>query len=179
MKCVFLALLLMLAHGLAWSGEPRRAVAVDIGESDTRRIVGRTDFDLYRLGLQRDFSRVFWHGARARLGGYWEASLNYWDGRDDEVFAVALSPVFALYFGGESARYQPYVEAGVGVSLLSDHRIGGRELSTRFQFEDRIGIGVRMESFDVHYRYMHYSNGGIDRPNNGVNAHILGMTFTY
>ncbi len=175
MRKIVLILLLVLSCGPALAQPPGRAVAIDYGESDTTR----ADFDVYRLGLQRDFKRVFWQGERARLTGYWEASVNYWDEPGDEIFAVALSPVFVLFFRGENARYQPYIEGGIGVSLLSDHRIGGRELSTHFQFEDRLGFGVRTEKWGIHYKYMHYSNGGIDKPNNGIDAHVIGMTFRY
>jgi lipid A 3-O-deacylase len=105
--------------------------------------------------------------------------MNYWDASGDEVFAVALSPVFVLSFGGDDSGYHPYIEGGIGAALLSDHAIAGRQLSTTFQFEDRIGFGVRSDRFDFHYRYMHYSNGGIEKPNNGIDAHLIGMAFKY
>jgi lipid A 3-O-deacylase len=178
MKKTAAAILAFLAWGSAQASEPGRFIVMDIGRSDTGFYQGHTEFDLYRLGVRRDFRRTFWTGEKARLGGYWEASANYWNGDGDDVFAAALSPVFVLSFGN-GAGYRPYLEAGIGVALLSDHRIAGRELSTTFQFEDRIGFGLRGERFDIHYRFMHYSNGGIEKPNNGVDAHVVGFAVRF
>ena len=179
MRRVILAALAMLACGTTYAEDPGRAFVVDIGKSTTNRIRGHTEFDVYRLGVQQEFSRVFWAGERSRLSGYWEASLNYWNASGDDVIAAALSPVFVLSFGEDDGRYHPYIEAGIGVALLSDDTIAGRQLSTSFQFEDRIGFGLRSDRFDIHYRYMHYSNGGIEKPNNGIDAHIVGVAFSF
>ena len=179
MRRIILAVLVMLVCGTAYAADPDRSIVIDIGKSYTNSFRNHTEFDVYRLGVKQDFSRIFWTGERSRLSGYWEASVNYWDASGDEVFAVALSPVFVLSFGEDDGGYHPYIEGGIGAALLSDHSIAGRELSTTFQFEDRIGFGVRSDRFDFNYRYMHYSNGGIEKPNNGIDAHVIGMAFRY
>ncbi|NIP19397.1 MAG: acyloxyacyl hydrolase [Xanthomonadales bacterium] len=157
---------------------PATAIVADIGRSTTNVFRGHEEFDLYRIGWQRDFKRTLWQGRNVRLGGYWEASLNAWIASGDDVYGAALSPVFTLSFS-EGRRWQPYLEAGIGLALLSDHRVAGRELSTSWQFEDRIGIGLRGEKYEFHYRYMHYSNAGADKPNEGVDAHLLGFSVRY
>ena len=48
-----------------------------------------------------------------------------------------------------------------------------RILSTNFQFEDRIGAGVRIGFLDVNFRYMHYSNASIKDPNHGIDIFIF------
>ncbi len=67
---------------------------------------------------------------------------------------------------------QPYVEAGVGVHLLSHTRINNdRVLSTAFQFGENAGAGI---AFGEHHRFefgvyvQHESNARIKEPNNGL-----------
>jgi lipid A 3-O-deacylase len=170
-------MLLTVAAQSAAAESLDRAVVVDVGRS-TNDSRWQPEFDVMRLGYRWAFKRTFWQGESARLGGYWEASGNYWSGSGNDIFAVAVSPVFVLTFG-EDDGFQPYLEGGIGAALLSDHSMPGRELSTTFQFEDRIGFGVRGARVDFHYRYMHYSNGGIERPNNGLDMHVVGVAIRY
>lgn len=159
--------------------ERGRAWSLDVGRSSSNTARGHGELDIYRLGLQWDFKRTFWEGDSARLGGYWEASVNFWGADQDDVTAVALSPVFVLTFGNNPGGSRPYIEAGVGLAILSDDVAGGRMLGSSWQFEDRIGFGVASDRWDVHYRYMHYSNGDIDKPNQGVDAHVIGISLSY
>lgn len=64
----------------------------------------------------------------------WHDSSNY----SDNIHALTVSPVLAWQL---SQNVRPlFFEAGIGVSYLERYTINGRNLSTRFQFEDRIGI---------------------------------------
>jgi hypothetical protein len=67
---------------------------------------------------------------------------------------------------------QLFIEAGVGVRLLSATRINeDRGLGSAFQFGETGGLGI---SFGEHHRYevgayvQHVSNGSIKQPNNGL-----------
>ena len=56
----------------------------------------------------------------------------------------------------------PYLEAGIGVHLLSHTSIGDKRISTAFQFGDHLGVGYRFGakgSYDLGYRFQHLSNG--------------------
>jgi len=172
-------LFLLCGAAFAQAPEPRWEAAFDFGRSTDVPKLGRTEFDIYRVALRKDFKRNFWEWDHARVSGYWEASLNYWDADDANVYAAALSPVFVLFFTPGSGKVQPYLEFGIGAALISDHSFAGREMSTNFQFEDRLGLGVRTERWDFHYRFMHYSNGGIEKPNNGFDANVIGATFRF
>ena len=52
-------------------------------------------------------------------------------------------------------------------------------MSTLYQFEDRIGLGVKMEHVDVSFRYMHYSNGSIVQPNDGMDIFIATLGYRF
>jgi lipid A 3-O-deacylase len=156
-----------------------RTFVFDVGRSSSNASRGHSEFDIYRVGVQKAFKRTFWEGSNSRLSGYWEGSLNYWSAEPDDVFAVALSPVFVLSFGEDNGGYHPFIEAGVGLAILSDDVIGGRQMGSSWQFEDRIGFGIKSDKLGFHYRYMHYSNGDLSKPNQGIDAHVLGMTYRF
>ncbi len=180
MKTIRYLLICLLGHyavatAQAAETEKLNAVAIDIGE-------GNSGIRIIRLGWQRDFS----HWLKNRwvpLSGYFETSLNYWRGADrwhsnNDVFAIAFSPVFALHLCRDS-NYTPYIEAGIGAALLSDTVIDDRDMSSTFQFEDRIGVGIKRGDFDVHIRYMHYSNAGFSWPNDGIDIFLAGLAYRF
>lgn len=146
------------------------AIAFDIGES-------KNDVWIYRVGLQQDFSG--WLAEKnIPLGGYFEGSINYWDGKHDDSYGIALSPVFYYQFCAD-CTVSPYIEGGIGASLFTKKTIDGKEMSSNYQFEDRIGVGVKIGQFDYHFRYMHYSNAGLKDPNQGMDIFIGGMTYKF
>jgi len=138
----------------------------------------KDNIDIYRLTLIRDFDSRWFESDLGYLSGYWEGSLNYWNGRGDENFGVALSPVFAYYFKAGST-FKPYLEGGIGLSLWTETEMGPRDLSTNFLFEDRIGAGVRMGSWDLSFRYMHYSNASIKKPNDGIDIFMGSISYRW
>ncbi|WP_456392170.1 acyloxyacyl hydrolase [Nitratifractor sp.] len=147
------------------------AVSFSYGQS-------KDNIDIYRLGLQRDFESRWFESSVGYLSGYYELSLNYWNGRGDENYGIALSPVFAYYFK-TSETFHPYLEAGIGASLFSRTRMGPRDLSTNFLFEDRVGIGFRTGNWDLAFRYMHYSNANIKQPNDGIDIFLGSLSYRF
>lgn len=134
----------------------------------------------YRLGAQFDFGRTLWQSQSGgvHLGGYWDTGVIRWSGLDATTFALA--PVFVLSFPIQ-ASWTPYVEAGIGVSYFTktdlDH---DRDLGSKFQFEDRLGAGVRFASgSEVGLRVYHYSNAGLKNPNNGIETTALHYRYSF
>lgn len=126
--------------------------------------------------------------SRWRIIPIWESSLGYWDGEvdarkggADNILAVTTGPMFRFQYKLESIKnLSSYLEIGIGASWLSDTTISGRQLSTNFQFEDKIGLGLRFgeqQQYDIGFRATHYSNGSIKRPNNGVNMLLLNVGY--
>jgi len=128
--------------------------------------VGQTDESTmtYRLGAQFDFNR---------LTGYWDAGYTYWEGDESTSnHSISLAPVFVYEFAGQSVR--PYVEAGIGVAAFENTEVEGNRLGSSFQFEDRIGAGLRFAGgHEVGVRAIHYSNAGIKKPNDGIESYAL------
>jgi lipid A 3-O-deacylase len=103
------------------------------------------EIGISRLGVRQDSEYKVFKNQTGWLSGYYEASVGCWIGEDDTICNAAFSPVFVYYFGDPTWKVQPYIEAGIGVSALSDTEIGSRHMSTIYQFEDRIGLGVKMD----------------------------------
>ena len=53
------------------------------------------------------------------------------------------------------------------------HELEENDLATSFQFEDRLGVGVRFAEQEIGIRALHYSNAGIKQPNQGVESYAL------
>lgn len=140
------------------------------------------DGELVRLGWQHGWDAKWFADGDWYLGGLWELEAGYWRGsQGEDLWDFGLTPVFRLQrhrpFGN---GLSPYLEAGIGAHLLSQTRYSDKELSTRFQFGDHLGVGVKFGKdgrFSLTYRYQHHSNGGIKRPNPGVEFHILQLGY--
>lgn len=136
--------------------------------------VGRTEKSTttWRLGLQKDFQSRWFQSDVGALTGYWDAGYTYWEGdKAANNHSVSLSPVFVYEFNGVGVK--PYIELGVGVAAFKNTRVENRRLSTSFQFEDRLGVGLRFQRQAVGVRVIHYSNGGLKKPNDGIDAYSL------
>lgn len=167
MKQFGLALIgLMLFCSTAVAEQSGWGLSFGYGEADP-------SIDIYRVGLKKDFWTEWFESKAGYLSGYFELSYNHWEHEDQEISGVALSPVFAYYFGDKDNTIKPYIEGGIGVTYIDDYFIANANLSTNFQFEDRIGVGVRIGFVDLNFRYMHYSNGSIKQPNHGLDIFMF------
>lgn len=141
-------------------------VSLAIGQSSESSMV-------YRLSLRRDFPRSWWQTDAGRLTGYWDAGYTYWQADETTSnHSLSLAPVFVYEFAGAGIR--PYLEAGIGVALFDNSELDGRDLGSAFQFEDRIGAGLRFAGGqELGVRVIHYSNAGLQMPNEGIEAYTL------
>ncbi|MBW0149241.1 acyloxyacyl hydrolase [Marinobacter arenosus] len=110
-----------------------------------------------------------------------EFSLNTWVEyrRDDEaITSLALSPVMQWPLFGDHDSL--FLEAGIGLALIDFIQIAGHDLSSHFQFEDRIGLSWayrRNQKASLSLNIFHYSNAGLKQPNQGLNLLVLGWSY--
>ncbi len=140
-----------------------------------------------RFGVFWDWPWRWFEEGNWTLSGQWEVTVgtlaedDNGNARVTEVVEGGITGVFRL------ARYRkqtggPYFELGAGPHYLSDSRLDGVDVSTRFQFQDLAGVGMRLGErgrFELGYRIMHLSNAGIDEPNPGLNYHLLHLAYRY
>lgn len=171
-KVVFSILSLFLLCSTAMADPSGYGFSLGYGEA-------KTDIDIYRVGIKKDFSARWFKTGVGYLSGYFELSYNRWEWNDEDINAVAFSPVFVYYFGDKSSRAIPYIEGGIGGAYLDEYRIGSRNLASNLQFEDRVGVGVRTSALDLNFRYMHYSNGSLEEPNQGIDILLFTVAFQF
>ncbi len=135
-------------------------------------IRGEGDVEGIKLAVQyhTDYLKKFSEYAEL----YVESSINFWEyGRTNERdtnFVLAMSPVI-LHPIGEVASRNIYVEFGIGISLLSDTQFAGKDVGSHYQFEDRLGLVMKLgkkQRDRLALRYFHYSNAGLSDPNPGL-----------
>lgn len=81
---------------------------------------------------------------------------------------VAITPVIRKSLG-RVLSMPVELEFGIGVGLLENRHFGQKDLGSKFQFEDRLGLRMQLSSgVSMSLRYMHYSNGGITESNPGL-----------
>lgn len=105
-----------------------------------------------------------------RLAGYWEFSAGVWENKDESIADIGFTPVFRI------ERNAAYLEAAIGVHLVSTHISAHRTFSTAFQFGDHLGAGFRFgphDRYDFGVRVQHISNGGVSSPNPGINFFLV------
>lgn len=170
MKSRFLIVLFLI---LFCSADSVASGGVSLGYGKSRNSV-----NIYHIGFQKDFNSHWVESDAGYISGYHEVSFNYWEHKAEDVKQVAYSPVFTYGFTGLGHSVLPYLEGGIGVSYITETIINKRNMSTHFQFEDIIGFGLEIGTeikLDLNFKYLHYSNANIKKPNEGID--ILMFSF--
>lgn len=172
-KAVLVLACVMMLSSYAFGGE-RSGFGMSLGYGQSK-----DDIDIYRVGLLKDWQVKWLKNATGYVNGYFELSYNHWKEGSDKVHGVALSPVFQYAFNPSENDWYPYIEGGIGVTYIDEYFIGTRNLSSNFQFEDRIGLGFRFDRLDLNFRYMHYSNASLKQPNHGIDIWIGSLAWYF
>lgn len=110
---------------------------------------------------------------RWRLGLRPELGVSYWRGERGRAAQFSAVPMLRL-----DTPWRWFVEAGVGVSYFTDTNFSSKDITTRFQFADHLGVGWHLGGTQsVGLRLSHFSNLGIKKPNPGVDA--LQVTYSF
>jgi hypothetical protein len=169
------------AMGVISSAHALDGASIELG-------TGNESTGLWRAGLQWSWQRRWFTERSWVLGAYWEFQAGRWASElapgepPLELWDIALTPVFRLERAARTPLV-PYVEAAIGFHLLSDLRVNSeRRFSTRFQYGDHIGVGVRYGPryrYDAGVRLQHLSNGGLASPNPGINFLELRLAYRF
>jgi lipid A 3-O-deacylase len=158
---------------VVFSSVPMRSDAIDSASFDA----GIGNFTtVVRFGAESDWQQKWFERENTFIGGYWDLTVADWHGTryrnlrgdTENILDLGLTPVFRFQRQG---RVGPYFEAAIGANLLSKlYDNNGRMLSTRFEFGDSVGFGYQFtDGWDAGIKLQHFSNGGIEEPNSGVN----------
>jgi len=127
-----------------------------------------------RAALGFNWDKAWLQSSTGFLTGYWDLGYTYWGAGDKAGgrHSISFSPVFVYEFG--TGDIKPFVEAGIGVSLFTGASAGDQDFGSAFNFEDRIGAGLKFAGGQkVGIRAIHYSNASIKQPNDGIESYSL------
>lgn len=132
----------------------------------------------FRLALVSNLDDVDFLPSSEYFHFYWSLGLDAWHWKQGKN-AAAISIVPMVRLGKpEAGLGSMYLEAGFGPHLLTNISGSGRNLSTAFEFGSHIGIGIKLSHrIGIIYRWRHLSNGGMAKPNGGVNVNLIGLTY--
>jgi lipid A 3-O-deacylase len=148
--------------------------------------VANHDFKKADVGIVWDPNLTWWE-----IGGFHftllgEGHVAYWHTKESNsvnpnVWEFGVTPV--LRFVKSSGYFRPFVEAGVGVRVLSHARItNDYTLSSGFQFADMVGVGMifgQKQNYQAGFRFQHISNASIKEPNPGINFEQVYLQYNF
>jgi lipid A 3-O-deacylase len=148
--------------------------------------VANHDFKKADVGIVWDPNLTWWE-----IGGFHftllgEGHVAYWHTTESNsvhpnVWEFGVTPV--LRFVKSSGWFRPFIEAGVGVRLITHPRITeDYTLSTGFQFADMVGVGAifgAKQNYQAGFRFQHLSNASIKEPNPGINFEEIYLQYNF
>jgi hypothetical protein len=160
-------------HSMATQPRHQLHVAYVQGEGDVQGL---------KVAVQRESAFFTQHLQDYGFAGTvsFEMSANFWrfgpENDTDQNVVLTVSPVLTFSLG-KVFENELLAEFGIGVSLLDDTTFAGKNVSTHYQFEDRLGLIYRLSHEDsISLRYLHYSNAGFKKPNPGLDFIALGYS---
>lgn len=151
---------------------------------------GAAGINSIHFGLEKTWTKQWFEDCPWNVRGYWD--LSFYTMRrphkenfetNNKIQAIAISPVFRFYKTEPVLQSKVfYIELAVGLAQMNKRSIGQRELGINFQFEDRLGAGLRFgkqKQYDLNYRVVHFSNAYIGHKNHGINLHLLSINYWF
>ncbi len=139
-------------------------------------IGGGAKVQMVRFGVQKNWQKKYFHSNGTHVAAFWDFSIAQWrgnayrntSGQQQHIIDIGATPTFRFQSDNLKGWYG---EVGIGYHLLSElYNNDNNQLSTAFQFGDHIGAGyVFNNGWEVGMKIQHFSNGGIKKPNSGVN----------
>ncbi|MGN6665699.1 MAG: acyloxyacyl hydrolase [Trinickia sp.] len=180
------------ACAMLFGGAAAAHAAASVGPSDGQRFgvqlaygIAQHKVDEVDLGFVWDPGLNWWEigGWHFSLTG--EAHASYWHTSEgafhNDVYAFGLQPM--VRFIKDTGAIRPYIEAGVGLRVLSHPTITDTyTLSTALQFTEIVGIGAQFgghQQYQAGLRFQHISNAGIKEPNPGINFSQLYVQYNF
>jgi hypothetical protein len=172
--------LVLLAPPPSHAEETRwESVGVRGGANGDRVVLGAREtesFQQYELAATLGLPWSLYSESGWGVGTKLMTSFGALTGAGDTAILATLVP--ALTFGLRDSLLA--VDVGVGGALLSRHEFGRQDLGGPFQFVFTVGITVPIyRSLGIGYRLHHISDAGIYGDGQGVDVHLLELTYRF
>lgn len=107
-----------------------------------------------------------------------EVGAHHWKDAvlNESKSGVFLNPMWRYYI--PLFDQELYFGAGIGLAYTNDDEWMDRELGSRFLFEDKFEIGMKLaERHRISFSINHYSNANIADVNHGANVYYFNYAF--
>ena len=146
---------------------------------------GGEGVNIVRAGAQWDWEEDILEFLGFSLDAYLQFDYAKWQSTKDssQVGAnnsIGFTPVFRFIRRTDWATI--YLDTSIGVALVSSTQINDNGFGSNFQFTDSLSVGAffgNRRQWGVGYKYNHMSNNSIKLPNNGINFHLLSISYEY
>ncbi|MBN2506206.1 MAG: acyloxyacyl hydrolase [Verrucomicrobia bacterium] len=169
---------LLLAVGVLLATVPLPAHETNLFSAGVRAGVSSSNNSIWQYEgfLNRDLPWVWSLGRQWRLWPRLELTSGTLVRSDEFGYVGSLGPSLVI---GQGALP---VSANIGCrpTGLSRYTFGERDLGIRFQITSHVGMDWRVHArWEVGYRFQHMSNGGMAKPNPGLNVHFVSAAFRF
>jgi hypothetical protein len=172
---------LSFAGGYQSSSQENKKYFIGIGAGDGGGAHGGS-FNTYRISYQNLLS----HNDKYEFDYLSDIGINIW--KDDSRLSAADKLTTSTKFNSSniSISYSRiirkhlnkniFLDLGLGLSLHNNDTMGGSNLGSYYQFENRLGVGYERETYRSVLNFFHYSNGGLEGKNDGVDILMLSIS---
>jgi hypothetical protein len=172
----FMGLTSLSTH-LAYAAD-RTVDRFDISAGNITRPASATPpLNSFNLGLSWDTDFLKSNTGNIQRSVRIEAGVGLHKTDETEIKSILLAPVLRYQLATSGA--QPFFEISVGPAHLSETLWEAHhDLSTRWTFADRIGLGYAFEKVEFSVNFFHFSNGGLSTHNPGADMVLFRTSFT-
>lgn len=146
---------------------------IDISAGNITRPASATPpLNSFNLGLSWDTDLLKSDEGRFQRSIRIEAGVGIHKTDEAQIKSILLAPVLRCQLATSGA--QPFFEISAGPAHLSETRWEeDHDLSTRWMFADRIGLGYAFEKIEISLNFFHFSNGGLSTHNPGADMVLI------
>ncbi len=147
-------------------------------------MTGTADMHGVRIAYRPNITHQFDLPVVGETSIEWEGSLNLFDlhgsAKNEATYGISISPVLMTAIPSVSENYPLHAEFGIGVAYVHRKKFGGVNIGSYYQFEDRIGVVMDIDkNKQLALRYIHYSNGGLNTKNPGLDFLSLAYVHSF
>jgi len=136
----------------------------------------RGDFKSYELFAT---TGALWHSGNSEGAGFalrMEGSIGALEGDDDSSVFIGLAPVLEL----SHANFPVRLAVAVGPTLFSEHELDELDLGGTVNFTSSVRLHWQITPrLGARYQYQHTSNAGIYDENDGLDMHVVGVSYSF
>jgi len=137
--------------------------------------VGSDGINALRISKEQSKGKIF----DTNIQRYAEYGLNFWNGDNNTNSRSSNISLTYSHVLKKDIFENLNINSGIGFAVLSDDKIGRRNLGATLQFESRFGFEYSSSSTKSAVHLFHYSNAGTAASNSGLNICMINFSHLF